>query len=157
MKEFFELIQMLYATYSNSSPIARNLKFKNWKSKIVPLGWRFCDPWVGVLAARGWRFGGPGLAFRRLVLIGWITSANQNVSQKRQPPWRGIVNPHGAESPTPMAPERQPRGTIFLFSIFNLQISRDRGRAGTSGIHHSNQLGKLFHINTTCIFSEPSL
>ena len=29
MKEFFELIQMIYATYSNSSPIARNLKIKN--------------------------------------------------------------------------------------------------------------------------------
>ena len=29
MKEFSELIRMVYATYSNSSPIVRNLKIKN--------------------------------------------------------------------------------------------------------------------------------
>ena len=115
MKEFFELIQMVYATYSNSSPIARNLKIKNWKSKIVPLGWRFCDPWVDVLAARGWRFGGRGLAFWRpgvgvsATRSNWLNYFGQSkrvaetstpMSRNRQPPCRGIANPHVARTST---------------------------------------------------------
>ena len=165
MKEFSELIQMVYATYSNSSPIARNLKIKNWKSKIVPLGWRFCDPWVGVLAARGWHLGGPGLAFRRpgvgvsATRSNWLNYYGQSkrvaetstpMSRNRQPPCRGIANPHVARTST--------QGHYFLFFLVSfLQFSRCRGRVGINGIYHSNKLNKLFHINLTCIFSEPSL
>ena len=45
----------------------------------------------------------------------------------------------------------------FVDMTLKQLLSRDRGRVGISGIYHSNQLGKLFHMNPTCIFSEPSL